>query len=210
MAELRILPKPLVRRPDTIDNLEYLREFGRTFEDARQRTNALEGIIGYGSFVMSQNQWLGADAGGPHRMRMQFDFKYGDSKGITPVSPTGRIQFDEPGLWKIDAQARAWQTPTGGDNLVWLDIEARRANGELIRKQSIDYPAGSSGKVIRGGMTVEIPDELGCYAEVWCYSGKWRWFYGGADWTEFTLRKLSSNTMSQALPNPGEPGGNPE
>ncbi len=55
MAELRVMPKPLVRQPDRIDNLEYLRDFGRTVESTREDVAILNGVRGFAAAYMTKN-----------------------------------------------------------------------------------------------------------------------------------------------------------
>lgn len=110
MAELRVLPKPLARRPDPIDNLSYLREFGQTVEDTRLRTELLASVSGLCSLTMSQN--VNINGGGSSATPLPFDRNVIPYKNASPFkglfTPSSKercgILIEAEGTWRADTQ----------------------------------------------------------------------------------------------------------
>ncbi|NKS62361.1 hypothetical protein GS966_19960 [Rhodococcus hoagii] len=174
-----------------------------TIYELKQASDRLEGIVAYGSFVMPQTQYIGGVLMG-NRAQMAFTRALNTPYGMTQVGSS--VQLDSIGLWNIDAQVRAQTTLFTGDDTIWLDIEVWTPEGTLYSKKSVDRQvAGNKSGVVRGGHTVTI-ERPGYQVKVFVWTGKWRWFFGGSEWTELTITKLSSEPALM----PGAPGDPPE
>ncbi|EGD24642.1 hypothetical protein [Prescottella equi] len=177
MAELRILPKPLVRRPNTIDNLEYLREFGQTMESTRENVALLNGVRGFAAAYMTKNvniEW----SFGSNVRKLPFDAPFGVEPKGARVDPSGHIVFDEAGLWSCTAITRARKTDYSGNDGVVLYLSVRRPDGSIYDELQDDKQLGNkSGSLILTAPFLVPEPGYQLHALVW--SGKWRWFDGG-------------------------------
>lgn len=197
MAELRILPKPLVRRPDPIDNLEYLREFGSSIEETRNLAAALDGVRGYAASYMTNN--VNIEWGTDNRRKLPFKGPLGPSRGCHVDTSAGHIVLEEEGLWTCTAVTRARSTGYGGsDNGVVLYLSIRRPDGSIYDELWDDEQLGSGSGTLELSAPFLIPEpNYQVQAHIW--SGKWRWIDGGTRFSRLAVVKHDNRTV-----NPGE------
>lgn len=173
-----------------------------TIYELKQATDRFAGVVAYGSYIMADSQYIGGILGG-NRAQMNFNRSISPPYGVTRVAEG--IRLDSIGLWHVDAQVRAQTTLFGGDDTVWLEIEVWTPEGTFYTRKSIDRQIpGNKGSVVRGGHTFPV-DRPGYVVKIFVWTGRWRWFYGGSECTELTIRKLS-NEPQETLPlNPSDP-----
>lgn len=197
-AKLLVHPTPVARRPDEVDNLEYLREFGSMVEatrlgveDLEKRTGNLEGVSAYGNVAMSRNEWVVSA-----RPKLLFNQLIGDPKGVS-VLPDGGLELLLDGLWRLDCYVWAASTPYTGAAWVNVDVEIRRADGSIYQTRPFkeDVNDGSLG----GGYSF-VTDGPGWQVRVFAESGRWRRILGG---TKYSY--LSVNRWNPEKSNPGTP-----
>lgn len=196
MAELRILPQPLVRRPDEVDNLEYLQDFGASIEATRQSVTLLEGVRGFAAAYMTKN--LNIAWGTSNVRKLLFNAPFGVEPKGAHIDPAGHIVFDEEGLWSCTAVTRARKTDYSGDDGVVLYLSIRRPDGSVYDELWDDKQLGNSS----GSLTLTAPfliPEPGYQLQALVWSGKWRWFDGGTRYSRLFAVKHDNRPT-----NPGQ------
>ncbi|MFE5789533.1 hypothetical protein [Rhodococcus erythropolis] len=178
--------------------------------DLQDATQKLEGIIGYGSYVASQNLFLSIDQDVAGARVQSFDRQVGPSVGVTMVKDPALAnkivqRMDSKGLWQVLAQTRAQNTGFTGSEKVYQDIVVKAPNGTEYYRRSLDENEGSDGKIsMLGNVFFTIP-AAGYMVHIELFSGKWRWFYGGSQWTGLSLLKHSSEVENPGTVDPGTP-----
>lgn len=185
--------------------------------DLQDRAQVLEGIIGYGSWVASQNLFLTFDQNDPGKRTMSFDRQVGPSVGVTLVSDPAQAgkkvqRLNSKGLWQVIAQTRARNTSFTGDYKVYMDIVVKAPNGTEYYRKSMDtlalgsgFGAGGDGQAtLQLNIMLTVPDAY-YTVHVELFSGKWRWFFGGSQWSGLTILKHSSEVENTGTVEPGIP-----
>lgn len=182
--------------------------------DLQDKTQKLEGIIGYGSWVASENLFITFDQDDPGMRTMSFDRQVGPSVGVTlvpdPALAGKKVQrLDSKGLWQVLAQSRARSTGFTGTAKVYLDIVVKAPNGSEYYRRSMDQVAisnnGGDGEVtLIGNVMFTVPGP-GYTVRVDLFTGRWRWFYGGSQWSGLTVLKHSSEVQNPGTVDPGAP-----
>ncbi|WP_458681963.1 hypothetical protein [Prescottella equi] len=203
MTQLRTLPKPLTRRPDQIDNLEYLREFGETFEDLRRRTALLEGVSAYGNVAMTRNEWV---VGG--RPLLRFGEWIGDPKNVSLLPDGAGLLLGMEGLWRLDCYTWAASTIYTGHAFAQIEVEiklpASMGGGIKFTKPfKVDTDDGSVG-----GAYSFIAEEPGYEIRVYAQTGRWRRMLGGTRYSYLSVNRWNPekvNTGSETVPDGPDP-----
>lgn len=171
--------------------------------DLQNRAQILEGIIGYGSFVMPVNRFLGLTQNTDTR-RLPFTYQIGPSVGV--VSNTnGSLTLGSRGLWTVYSSVRARSTIYTGGDRVWLDLVVTDPAGNVLRKKEIDFWSYDTSIGLQNSLTVVTPT-AGCIVHAYVRSDRWRWFLGGSDFSELTVLKHSNEVENTGGVNPGDPG----
>jgi len=182
--------------------------------DLQNRAQVLEGIIGYGSWVASQNLFLSIDQNNPGARTMSFDRQVGPSVGVTLVTDTAlagkKVQrLDSQGLWQVLAQTRSRRTIYSGTAKVYLDIVVKAPDGSEYYRRSMDQSAisseGGDGEITLLGNVFFTTPGPGYTVRVDLFSGQWRWFYGGSQWSGLSILKHSSEVQNPGTVDPGTP-----
>lgn len=182
--------------------------------DMQNRTQVLEGIIGYGSWVASQNLFLSIDQNNAGARTMSFDRQVGPSVGVTLVSDPAlagkKVQrLDSQGLWQVLAQTRSRRTIYTGTAKVYLDIVVKDPDGNEYYRRSMDQSAisseGGDGEITMLGNVFFTTPGPGYTVRVDLFSGQWRWFYGGSQWSGLSILKHSSEVQNPGTVDPGTP-----
>lgn len=182
--------------------------------DMQNRQQILEGIIGYGSWVASQNLFLSIDQNNAGARTMSFDRQVGPSVGVTLVSDPAlagkKVQrLDSQGLWQVLAQTRSRRTIYSGTAKVYLDIVVKDPNGNEYYRRSMDQSAisseGGDGEITMLGNVFFTTPGPGYTVRVDLFSGQWRWFYGGSQWSGLSILKHSSEVQNPGTVDPGTP-----
>lgn len=192
--------------------------FGGVLESLQSRTQILEGVVGYGSWVATDNLFIGLDQDGVGKRVMQFDHQVGPALGVglvpdTPLASKKVQRLMSRGLWQVIAQTRARDTNYTGNHKVRMDVVVKAPDGAEHYRRSMDAVAvapptiglGGDGQVtLQANVMFVVPDPYyRVYVEL--FSGKWRWFYGGSQWSGITILKHSSEVENTGVVNPGEP-----
>lgn len=159
--------------------------------DLQDRTQNLEGVIGYGCRYMSSSPGVTTT-----KSTMPFDTNVGPMVGVTPLSG-GRFRLDSKGLWRFESQLRFWGAALAPPEC-FMDILIRKPDGsEFARLSAI---ASSSNEItVTNVMPVVVPT-AGYTAEVQAWTsalpvlGTWRGIGGGLGTTRFSVFKISSET----------------
>lgn len=191
---------------------------GVLINNLQSTTQKLEGIIGYGSWVASQNKFIGIINNVPERV-MEFDAQQGPIVGVElyadPLFGNRKIvRLKSEGLWEIKAQTCARRTGYTGSDKVYLDIVVRRPDGsEFYRRASSALahkddgginPVGDGEVAVKGDLFVVVPKkDYTVHVEMW--TGRWRWFYGGSLWSGLSVLKHSSEVEHEGTVDPGTP-----
>lgn len=191
---------------------------GVLINNLQSTTQKLEGIIGYGSWVASQNKFIGIINNAPDRV-MEFDAQQGPIVGVElytdPLFANRKIvRLKSEGLWELKAQTCARRTGYTGSDKVYLDIVVRRPDGsEFYRRASSALahkddgginPVGDGEIAIKGDLFVVVPTP-GYTVHVELWTGRWRWFYGGSLWSGLSVLKHSSEVEHEGTIDPGTP-----
>jgi hypothetical protein len=160
--------------------------------DLQDKTQLLEGVIGYGCRYMSSGPGVTTSA-----ETMNFDTQIGPAVGVT-LRPGGLFRLDSKGLWRFEAQVY-FQGASGAPPRCFMDIVIRNAAGaEFTRLRamgSTDDPL-----TLTNVMPAVIP-AAGYTAEVQAWTsdlpiigGSWRSIGAGLGTTRFSVFKISSET----------------
>ncbi|MFT4087402.1 MAG: hypothetical protein QM658_09655 [Gordonia sp. (in: high G+C Gram-positive bacteria)] len=160
--------------------------------DLQSRTQALQGVIGYGCRYMSSSPGVTTSPS-----VMPFDTQVGPAVGVT-LSSGGRFTLGSKGLWELSAQVRFWGAKFAPPKC-FMDIVVRDGGGtEIARIKSIQ--SSEDELTIPNSMPVVIP-AAGCTVEVQAWTsaiavigGNWRGIGGGYSTTRFWVNKISDET----------------
>jgi hypothetical protein len=147
-------------------------------EDLANRADLLEGVRGYCAAYQSLNinsEWNVLSSNDRY---LPYDAPLGPSKGAH-VEKNKNIVMDEEGLWLVFVQAHARSTSFTGGNLSAIYVTVMSPSGAAIRDVVFDVPGGSDWTSLGGSFPVVVP-EPGCWIRVRAWSGRWRWWDGGA------------------------------
>ena len=192
---------------------------GIVINTLQSTTQKLEGIIGYGSWVPSQNKYIGVISSADGRV-MQFDTQQGPKVGVElytdPLLANNKIiRLKSEGLWEIKAQTKARETNFTGLDKIRLDIVVRAPDGSEYYRRSGDglahksegltlNPVGDGEGCVNGDLFVVVP-AADYTVHVELFTGRWRWFYGGSQWAGLSVLKHSSEVEHTGSVNPGDP-----
>ncbi|MDV8066382.1 hypothetical protein R4P64_07685 [Rhodococcus sp. IEGM 1366] len=192
---------------------------GIVINTLQSTTQKLEGIIGYGSWVPSQNKYIGLISSADGRV-MQFDTQQGPKVGVElytdPLLANNKIiRLKSEGLWEIKAQTKARETNFTGLDKIRLDIVVRAPDGSEYYRRSADglahknegltlNPVGDGEGCVKGDLFVVVP-EPDYTVHIEMFTGRWRWFYGGSQWAGLSVLKHSSEVEHTGVVNPGDP-----
>ena len=167
-------------------------------QDLADRADLLEGVRGYCAAYQSVNINSEWNVGSSNRRVLPYDAPLGPSKGAHVSDERKGIVFDEEGLWTVWVYAHVRSTLFTGSNLSALYINIYRPSGKSVRYIIFDEYTGGEYATVGGSFPVVIP-EPGCYVHVEAYSGKWRWWDGGARYSFMAALKNDNRTD-----NPGQ------
>lgn len=174
-------------------------------EDLAGRADLLEGVRGYCAAYQSLN--INGEWSTNNYRTLPFDAPLGPSKGAHVDDAKKGIVFDEPGLWTVWAYAHARSTLFTGNDLCALNINIYRPDGTSVRYITFDEMVGTNYGTVGGSFPVVIP-EPGCWIKADVYSGRWRWWDGGARYAFQAVLKSDSrldNPGSDTVPNETRP-----
>lgn len=155
--------------------------------ELQDRTQKLEGVIGYGSAVMSSHQTPGSSFSVAN-----FDTPYGPIEGCTYSTSTKRYTLGSKGLWDITAKTK-W------DILAFLDpgVEMKcvvRAPGGAVHFESAVEGTGSDRPTLLDSFRVVVPTS-GYTVEVQARSDTaGRGLLGSSSASAFNVLKISNET----------------
>ncbi|MFC0314472.1 hypothetical protein ACFQNE_02120 [Gordonia phosphorivorans] len=159
--------------------------------DLQDRSQALEGVVGYGSAYMSGSPGVNTSA-----TLMQFDQRVGPMVGATLAG--GRFTLGSKGLWRFEAQVRFWGAKYAPPKC-FMDIIIRNSGGtEIARLKAM---ASSDDEITVTNVMPAVVPSAGCTAEVVAWTsaipiigGNWRGIGGGYSTTRFSVFKISEET----------------
>ncbi|WP_345314437.1 hypothetical protein [Gordonia alkaliphila] len=159
--------------------------------DLQDRSQALEGVVGYGSAYMSGSPGVSTSA-----TLMQFDQRVGPMVGATLAG--GRFTLGSKGLWRFEAQVRFWGAKYAPPKC-FMDIIIRNSGGtEIARLKAM---ASSDDEITVTNVMPAVVPSAGCTAEVVAWTsaipiigGNWRGIGGGYSTTRFSVFKISEET----------------
>jgi hypothetical protein len=199
------IPYPIPKGVDETAAMESLRRFGYMVSDTaetasqaeldildiRNRTDLLEGVVGYGSVTMSRNEQIGLIT--PARPRLQFGIQVGPMKGVS-VAPNGEgLDLHDEGLWVLNVHTTAESTGFGGNNAVAMQIDVYDGNNALYRSRAFIANPGSDRGTVGGPFTFVAPGP-NYKVRAWVESGRWRGFLGGTLFSMMTANKWDNRT----------------
>ena len=160
--------------------------------DLQDKTQKLEGVIGYGCRYMSSSPGVTTSP-----TVMPFDTQIGPAVGVT-LQSGGRYRLDSKGLWRFEAQT-FFQTANLAPPRCFMDIVIRNPSGaEFARLKAMG--STDQGLTITNVMPVVIP-AAGYTVEVQAWTSSlpivgasWRSIVGGLGTTRFSVFKISSET----------------
>lgn len=160
--------------------------------DLQDKTQKLEGVIGYGCRYMSSSPGVNTSPA-----VMPFDTQVGPAVGVT-LQSGGRYRLDSKGLWRFEAQTYFATAPLAPPRC-FMDIVIRTPGGaEFARLKAMG--STDQGLTITNVMPVAIPT-AGYTVEVqaWTsglplFNSSWRSISGGLGNTRFSVFKISTET----------------
>ena len=176
--------------------------------DLQDRTQILEGITGYASFVMPVNRWLGIDANDPGKRVLPFTQQVGPWVGVDTGggAGNGKVRLLSKGLWRVDAQTRARATTYTGGHKNYIQIIVLAPNGSIWSLKESETDTNENGYgTLKVDHTFVVP-AAGYFVTTNVYSDRWRWFLGGTKYSSFSLVKHSSEAVNLGGVDPGDPG----
>lgn len=161
-------------------------------DDLQDKTQKLEGVIGYGCRYMSSSPGVNTSPA-----VMPFDTQVGPAVGVT-LQSGGRYRLDSKGLWRFEAQTYFATAPLAPPRC-FMDIVIRTPGGaEFARLKAMG--STDQGLTITNVMPVAIPT-AGYTVEVqaWTsglplFNSSWRSISGGLGNTRFSVFKISTET----------------
>lgn len=210
MAELRIHPRPMTRRPDRVDNLTYLREFGQSVEETRlatldlqRRTAVLEGVSAYAEVAMTRNEWV---VGG--RPLLRFGELVSQPKNVSVLSDGAGIRLELAGLWRMDCYTWAASTIYTGHAFAQIEIDVKTPpilGGTVSTKV---FKTDTDDGTVGGAMTL-VALEPGYEIRVYARTGRWRRMLGGTRYSSLWVNRWNPEGTGGGTPTvpdgPGEP-----
>ena len=176
------------------------RQFAEQVRDGQEalagRADLLEGVRGYCAAYQSLN--INGEWSTNNYRTLPYDAPLGPYKGAHVDETKKGIVFDEEGLWTVWVYAHARSTVFTGNNLCALHINIYRPDGSSARYITFDEFTGGEYATVGGSFPVVIP-EPGCWIKVDAYSGRWRWWDGGA---RYSFQAALKN--DNRLDNPGQ------
>ncbi len=194
---------------------------GVLINNLQSTTQKLEGIIGYGSWVASQNKFIGVINSAIERV-MEFDTQQGPIEGVELYADPKfgnrkMVRLKSKGLWEIKAQTKGRQTGYTGLDKIYLDIVVRDQHGSEFYRRAADAVAhkddgglanlnrvGDGEVCVKGDLFVVVP-EKDFTVHVELFTDRWRWFYGGSVWSGLSVLKHSSEVEHEGTVDPGTP-----
>lgn len=191
----------------------FSEQTGIKINNMQDQLQVLQGIIGYGSWVMSNNHYLNLVTGPADRVP-QFDAQQGPKVGVElytdPLLGNKKIlRLQSRGLWEIKAQTKARRTGYTGGDKVYLDIVVRWPDGSEYYRRAADAIAlkdnGGDGEITLKGDLFVVTRAPGFTVHVELFTERWRWFYGGSLWSGLSVLKHSSEVENEGTVDPGAP-----
>lgn len=112
--------------------------------------------------------------------------------GVGAVGP-GDIELLAPGEWTIETDVRFDWTAYTGDDACEVIVTVRDKTGAIIRQKSVGLPLGTSWGTIscRISDALILPEHLPATVDVWFKTGRWRGIWGGAKYTDISVKKTT-------------------
>lgn len=160
--------------------------------DLQDKTQALEGVIGYGCRYMSTGAGVQTSPA-----TLNFDTQVGPALGVTLLSG-GKYRLNSKGLWRFESQVifndSKWSPPR-----CYMDIVIKDTSGnEFARLKAL--AVSDAPITVTNVMPVVIP-AAGYTAEVQAWTSSlpligaaWRTIGSGLSYTRFSVFKISSET----------------
>lgn len=176
--------------------------------DLQDRTQILEGITGYASFVMPINWFLGLDQNNPGKRTLPFTRQVGPWVGVDQGGGAGSgvVRLLSKGLWRVDAQTRVRDTIYTGAQKCYIQILVLDPSGAVfsLKESELDTDVDGYG-TLKVDHTFVVP-AAGYFVLAHVYSARWRWFMGGTKYSSLSLVKHSSEAVNLGGVDPGDPG----
>lgn len=172
------------------------------------RADLLEFVRGFCAAYQSVNVNSEWNIFSDNSRYLPYDAPLGPSKGAH-VEAGKNIVLDEAGLWLVVVYAHAQSTSFSGGNLSAVYIDVVGPDGDLVRSVTVDIPTAGNYGSIPGVFLVPIP-EPGCWIRVRAWSGRWRWWSGGARNAWMNVVKFDNrfiNPGQDTVPNESKPSG---
>lgn len=155
--------------------------------------SVLQKSNGYCHAVQSRN--VNAEWSTSNWRKLPFTFPYGPNKGAH-IAGDG-ITIDAPGTWMIGVTARARGTGYGGGDGVLLQLRVFDPAGRQVATKQIDgWPGGGTASM--HFTTPMLVKEPGYRLEAWVWSGKWRWWDGGEQFSMLAATKIDPTWTNDA------------
>lgn len=160
--------------------------------DLQDKTQVLEGVIGYGCRYMSSSPGVNTSAS-----VMPFNTQVGPAVGVDLIGG-GRFQLKSKGLWRLEAQCY-FQTASLAPPRCYMDIVVRTPGGsEFARLKAMG--STDQGLTVTNVMPVVVPAaDYTVEVQAWTsglplIGGSWRSIGGGLGTTRFSVFKISDET----------------
>ena len=150
----------------------------------QSKTQALEGVIGYGHAYCSGG--ISLIAGDRHT---PMDQQIGPMVGVTKT-PAGSFQLNSKGLWVATAQL-TFEYLNIGANYINIQIRVVQPNGTTLHFQRISEAEKSERHTLSTECAFTVPTS-GYYVQVWANAGVGRGIRGGSEWNGLSLKKVST------------------
>lgn len=150
----------------------------------QSKTQALEGVIGYGHAYCSGG--ISLIAGDRHT---PMDQQIGTMVGVTKT-PAGSFQLNSKGLWVATAQL-TFEYLNVGANYINIQIRVVQPDGTTQHFIRIAEAEKSERHTLSTECAFTIPTS-GYYVQVWANAGVGRGIRGGSSWNGLSLKKVST------------------
>lgn len=160
------------------------------------RTDTLEGLNGFGAAYQTQNINSEWNIFGDNSRYLPYDGQMTALKA-THIEPGKNLVMDEKGVWLIYVCAHVRRTGWDGSDLSAIYVDIVRPNGEVVKTSTFDRMTGKDYGTVDGYFPAVIP-EPGCWIRVRAWSGRWRWWDGGTDYSWIAAVKQDNRTDGDA------------
>ncbi|NKS17297.1 hypothetical protein A6411_10605 [Prescottella equi] len=210
-AKLLIHPTPTARRPEKVDNLSYLKDFGQTIEDLRLRTDVLEKVSGLCSVELTKS-W---NIKGGTAIPIPFDVNDSPNKnaslysGAFTSSSKARsgILLESAGTWRADAQVTFGGGNGEGNAEIYLEAW-NLTTRTLYRRRKFYARLHEQARSWSVHRTFVVPPELQGQIVVCCtvaHSAFWWYVLGGPDGSGLSVNRWDIDTTGTTGRDPSSP-----